>query len=122
MHGHSPQCSPPKLSSQAGTVLAKMETLADQAGPSELNVPSSNGEVTAPKHSILSDATATDGPKEPPAKKTKVDMSSEANGQPGDGVPRRQKGVAPVKPECVLSNRLTDLAHTKCDALGTLLH
>ena len=98
-----------------------METLADQARPSDLNVPSSDGEVTA-KHSISSDATAADGLKEPPAKKTKVDQSCEANGQPGDAIPRRQKGVAPVKPECVLSNRLTRLARANCDTLGTLFH
>lgn len=99
---------------------ARMENPADQTQPPEANVPSSNGDAAAPKHPISSGTPVAEGSEEPPAKKTKVDESSEATGQSGDDVLKRKKGVAPIKPEYVLPNQLRT-AHILMHLLGTLL-
>lgn len=68
-------------------------------------------EVNAPKREPENGDAVADQAQEPPSKKARLDDSADSNGQTADAPAPRMKGVAPIKPEYVVTK-------TVCDARG----
>lgn len=77
-----------------------MDPPKDQPQTSEV-IESGVSKHTAPE-------AAVDVSGEPPSKKTKLDDSPAANGQPDHAEPRQKRGVAPVKAEYVWRAKPSD--------------